>query len=154
MKYCIISPYAQKMRNKQQHPKDYPFWDKIIDYLHSKNIAIKQIGVKDELKINGVGDFPGDDFLLNLKFYELSELVKNSYKWLSIDSFFPHFCHHLDVPGIVIFSQSDPLLFGYKENINLLKDRKYLRPDQFGIWEDAHFNIESFIDPSSVYKYL
>ena len=37
------------------------------------------------------------------------------------------------------------MLFGYEQNINLLKDRKYLRQNQFDIWENDVFTEEAFV---------
>jgi hypothetical protein len=36
----------------------------------------------------------------------------------------------------VIWGISDPDIFGYDYNTNILKDRKYLRPDPFGTWKE------------------
>ena len=64
---------------------------------------------------------------------KLLKLAQESNAWISVDSFFQHFCSYYKIPnGIVIFSQSDPNIFGYPGNINILKDRAYLRPDQIG----------------------
>jgi hypothetical protein len=49
-----------------------------------------------------------------------------------------------------VFGQSDPNIFGHPENINLLKDRKYLREKQFWIWEQAEFIEEAFVTPDVV----
>ena len=73
---------------------------------------------------------------------------------ISVESFFQHFCWDLKKPGIVIWSQSDPIIFGHKENINLLKDRSYLRKDQFHIWEQCEYNKDAFISPTQVLKHL
>jgi hypothetical protein len=54
--------------------------------------------------------------------------------------------------GVVIWGKSDPLLFGYPENVNLLKDRKYLRARQFYIWDDEPFDPEVFVEPAEVVK--
>ena len=80
---------------------------------------------------------------------EISELIK-LHPWVSVDNFFPHLANLCGRRGIVIWGQSDYNLFGWKNNINLLKDRKYLRPNQFGTWEEAVFNKEAFVDPDVV----
>jgi hypothetical protein len=74
--------------------------------------------------------------------------------WIGVDSFFQHFCWDLGKPGIVIWGQSDPNIFGHPENINLLKDRKYLREKQFWLWEQAEYNEEAFVLPVAVLKHL
>lgn len=140
----IISPYAKFMRNGQQHPKNYPYWDEVI-----RNIKepIIQVGINGELPMV-------EDFRKNLPLYELSLLVNQCKTWISVDSFFQHFCWDIGKPGIAIFGQSDPNIFGHPENINLLKDRKYLRDKQFWIWEQAEYIEEAFVNPEIVLEAL
>jgi hypothetical protein len=57
-------------------------------------------------------------------------------------------------PGIVLWGQSDPLIFGHPENNNLLKDRKYLREKQFWWWEQCDYNAEAFVRPEEIIKHL
>lgn len=136
----IISPYAKFMRNGKQHPKNYPYWEEVISKIKEPLI---QVGVTGEHQLV-------DDFRKNLPFNELSSLVDQCKTWLSVDSFFQHFCWDLGKPGVVVFGQSDPNIFGHPENINLLKDRKYLREKQFWIWEQAEYNQDAFVPPDTV----
>jgi len=136
----ILAPWAKKMRNGKQHPKDYPYWQDVIKEI---SLPIVQVGVEGEVQLV-------DDFRKNLSLTELSELVKECKTWISVDSFFQHFCWDLGKPGIVIWGQSDPNIFGHPENINLLKDRKYLRDKQFWWWEQCEFKEEAFVEPSIV----
>ncbi len=141
----IISPFAQKLRNKKINPKNYPYWPELIDLLYKEGYEIVQVGVEGE-------DQLVTDFRKNLSLSDLAELVNSCDIWIGVDSFFQHFCWDLQKPGIVLWSQSDPLIFGHKENINLLKDRKYLRPNQFHIWEQCEYNKDAFVEPSQVMK--
>jgi ADP-heptose:LPS heptosyltransferase len=140
----IIAPYAQKLRNGKENPKNYPYWKELIAIIDQ---PIVQVGVKGEQQLV-------EDFRLNLSISELTQLVQECKTWISVDSFFQHFCWDLKKPGIVIWSQSDPIIFGHKENINLLKDRNYLRKDQFHIWEQCEYNKDAFISPTQVLKHL
>ncbi len=90
------------------------------------------------------------DFRANLSFVEIGRLVDRCAFWLTVDSFLPHLAQHQHKPGVVIWSVSDPLIFGYRENLNLLKDRAYLRSNQWAVWEDCAYNTEAFIDPVAV----
>lgn len=136
----ILSPYSKFMRNGQKHPKNYPYWPEVIEKCKE---PIVQVGVEGEFQLV-------DDFRKNLPLSELAELVKECKTWLSCDSFFQHFCWDIGKPGIVVFGQSDPNIFGHPENINLLKDRKYLREKQFWWWEQAEFNEDAFVKPDVV----
>jgi ADP-heptose:LPS heptosyltransferase len=128
------------MRNGAKHPKNYPYWEEVLKHV---NEPVIQVGVDGETQLVS-------DFRKNLPLYELEKLVKECKTWLSCDSFIQHFCWDLGKPGIVVFGQSDPNIFGHPENINLLKDRKYLREKQFWIWEQAEFIEEAFVTPDVV----
>jgi hypothetical protein len=141
----IIAPYAQKLRNGKNNPKNYPWWPELITSI--KYDTIVQIGVEGEIQLV-------EDFRKNLSLGELKELVLECRTWISVDSFFQHFAWDLRKPGIVLWGQSDPLIFGHPENTNLLKDRKYLREKQFWLWEQCEYNAEAFVRPEEVIKYL
>lgn len=136
----IISPYARQMRNEKPHPKNYPYWKEVINKIDEEII---QIGVEGEEQLV-------DDFRKNLSLNELALLTTQCKTWISVDSFYQHFCWDLKKPGIVIFGQSDPNIFGHKENINLLRNRKYLRENQFWLWEQADYNKDAFVKPKIV----
>jgi len=136
----LIAPWAKKLRVDKPHPKNYPYWPEVIQEIKE---PIIQVGVEDEVQLV-------DDFRKNLSINELSDLVKQCKTWLSVDSFFQHFCWDLGKPGIAIWGPSDPLIFGHPENVNLLKDRSYLRPNQFWWWEQCDFNKDSFVEPKVV----
>lgn len=136
----IISPFAKTMRNGQPHPKNYPFWEQVIPRIRE---PVVQVGVEGERQLV-------PDFRKNLSLPDLANLIQQSKTWVSLDSFFQHYCWDIGKPGVVIFGQSDPVIFGHPENINLLKDRKYLREKQFWIWEQAEFNADAFVAPDVV----
>jgi hypothetical protein len=140
----IISPYAKKLRNGKNNPKNYPWWPELISMI---NEPIVQVGVKGEERLV-------DDFKENLSLEELRDLILNCRTWISIDSFFQHFAWDLNKKGIVLWGQSDPNIFGHPENINLLKDRKYLREKQFWWWEQCDYIEEAFVKPEEIIKHL
>lgn len=139
----VIFPYAKQMRDDKPHPKNYPFWKELISKLLELGHSIIQVGVKNEEQLV-------DDFRKNLSIKELSLLILESDTWIGVDSFGQHLAWDLGKKGIVIFSQSDPNIFGHPENINLLKDRKFLREKQFWLWEQTVFNKDSFVQPEIV----
>jgi len=145
----LICPYSKPLRNGNNNPKNYPYWLELVLKLKNLNYNVIQIGYFDEKKIFGV-----DEFKKDLNFKELKNELDNCYTWISVDNFFHHFSTFYKKPGIVIFSQSDPKIYGYEQNINLLKDRKYLRSDQFGIWEMTTYNKDAYIKPDEVLKYI
>lgn len=140
----IISPYAKKLRNGQQNPKNYPYWEELIRQI---NEPIVQVGVTGEKQLV-------DDFRPNLSINELRQLIRECRTWIGVDSFFQHLCWDEGKKGIVLWGVSDPLIFGHPENINLLKDRSYLAPNQFLWWEQTEHKNERFVEPKEVLAYL
>jgi ADP-heptose:LPS heptosyltransferase len=140
----IIAPYAQKLRNGKENPKNYPHWLELIKLIKE---PIVQVGVKEEQQLV-------DDFRPNLSLTELAELVNECRTWISVDSFFQHFCWDLQKTGIVIWGPSDPNIFGHPENINLLKARKYLTPNPFLMWEMSEYDPKRFVLPKEIIKHL
>ena len=142
----ILSPYSSKLRTGATNPKNYPHWQVVVDVLVSIGHDIVQIGVGGEILLNGAKPAFG------LSLAELTRMVDDpSCKtWMSVDNFFPHLCFHTKKSGVVVWSRSDPSIFGYPQNTNILKDRSYLRPDQFGFWHDCAHDPESFVNPAVV----
>lgn len=142
----LIFPFAKTMREPgKQHPKNYPWWSEVIVKLKSLGHNVTQVGLEHEPQLT-------EDFRKNLTLSDLAELVKTSDTWIGVDSFGQHFCWDLGKPGVVLFGQSDPDIFGHEENINLLKSKSYLREQQFWLWEQAEFKAEAFVDPDTVVK--
>ena len=144
-----ISPYSKKLREKDTpHPKNYPYWQELVKLLIEKGHSVFQIGVEGEPTLTTIRYF-------NLPSKELIELIDTVDTFISVENFFPHFVHYNfkgTKRGVVLFGKSDPEIFGYPENINLLKDKKYLRWDQFGPWENTEYIEEAFVSPEEVIK--
>jgi len=142
----ILSPYSSKVRNGGNNPKNYPHWQEVIDGLVSVGHTIVQVGVVGETF------FKNTKQAFGLSLQDLTELVsgESCKTWVSVDNFFPHLCSHTKKSGVVVWSRSDPTIFGYPQNTNILKDRMFLRPDQFGFWTDCAFEPNAFVDPSAV----
>lgn len=112
--------------------KSYPYWEELL-------VLLKDHKVKE---IKGI-----------LPEKEIIDLVNWSDVWITIDSFLQHLCtYHKLKKGIVVWGKSDPLIFGYKHNINLLKNRKYLRPDQYVFWTNVPIDIDVFVSPEAILK--
>jgi len=143
----LISPYSRKLRNEKNNPKNFPHWGKLVRLLKNDGHYIIQVGVTGERELSGV-----DEVKFNLSIKDLTELFNTCDTWFSVDNFFQHFASHLNKPGIVIFGKSDPDIFGYKENLNILKDRKNLRAKQFDIWESCEYDESVFPSAEEVFK--
>lgn len=154
----VISPFAQTLRNGKENPKNFPYWEELIHKLIDRGIDVIQIGSSKDAPIKYKEVPPHDhmgsfSFKQNLKLKEIASLLKECDTWISVDSFLQHlnYCW-VRKRGIVIFSQSDPRIFGYPTNNNLLKDKSYLRDKQFWLWEQCEYNKDAFVTADVVYK--
>jgi len=142
----VIAPWAKRLRNGKENPKNYPieYWQDVIKGLKERGIKVIQIGLTGERLLGA------DEVMFDKNWDEIVELAKSCETWISIDSFFQHLGWYLGKKGIVLFSKSNPKIYGHEENINLLKDVKYLRQDQFNFYEDTPYEKEAFVEPSIV----
>jgi ADP-heptose:LPS heptosyltransferase len=143
-KYILISPYSKILRAGTYNAKNYPWWPVVIANLKNEYEVI-QVGIKEEPPLV-------EDFRPNLKLKEVAKLIEDCFVWISVDNFFPHLAHLVGKPGIVVWGVSDPNIFGYKENKNLLKSKKYLRENQFFIWDGVKHDSNVFVTPEVIIK--
>jgi ADP-heptose:LPS heptosyltransferase len=140
----IISPFPQKLKGTdKKNPKCYPHWIALINKLLLGKHEVIQVGIEGEEQLT-------TDFRKNLSFKELKELLLSCDTFICTDNFFQHFAHLYGKRGIVIWGLSDPKLFGYPENVNLLKDKKYLRPNQFQTWHECEYIEDAFVPPIEI----
>lgn len=140
----IISPFAKKLVNGKENPKNYPHWKELIRLISEE---IVQVGIEGEEQLV-------PDFRKNLPISELRQLISQCRIWVGVDSFFQHLAWDCKKPGIVLWSVSDPLIYGHPENINLLKNRAYLAQNQFLWWDFTEYNADAFVKPAEVLKFL
>src|SRR3972149_1611791 len=117
----IVSPYSSKINIKDHNPKDFPFWNEVVQGIKKRGHEVLQTGRSGEEPILNVNSIHFD-----LQMRDLLELLRCCRTWISVDNFFPHFAHYYKKSGIVIFGPSDPEIFGYPENLNILRNRKFL----------------------------
>ena len=144
----IIAPYAQKLRNGNLNPKNYPieYWKELV-YEIKKREQVIQVGVEGEEQLV-------DMFVKNMSLPRLRELIQECRTWIGVDSFFQHLAWDEGKQGIVLWGPSDPLIFGHSENINLLKDRSHLVANQFIWWEATQHSNDRFVEPQKVIEHL
>jgi hypothetical protein len=140
----IISPFAKPLQNGKQNPKNYAYWKELIALIKE---PIVQVGVEGEEQLV-------KDFRKNLPMFELTNLLNQCRTWIGVDSFFQHLAWKIGKPGIVLWSVSDPIIYGHPENTNLLKNRDYLADNQFLWWDFTEYNADAFVLPEEVVKFL
>lgn len=140
-----LSPYCRNIG--KPNPKEYPFFQELIQLINNKydNCHWTQISISGQEIIPGI-----NDTIIDLPIKFLSKALKEFDCIICCDSMIQHLCYLLEIKCIVIFSVSDPLIFGHEENINILKDRNYLSKNQFLTWEYQDYKNKAFIDPEKI----
>lgn len=141
----IISPWAKNLMNGHLNPKSPPnaWWNELISLIKE---PIIQIGLKGEQQLV-------NNFKQNLSINNLCELLQECRTFITIDSFFQHLAWEQEKPGIVIWGQSNPKIFGHDIHTNLLKGEEFLMKDQFLMWELVPYRADCFVSPKEVIKY-
>ena len=145
MKKIIISPYARALPIKKRNAKNYPWFKEIVEELNKIGYYVIQIGTKEEKEIEGV-----KEFIKNKTIEEIAKILKDSYLWISVDNMVQHLANTINKRGIVIYGKSNPKNFGYSQNINVIKDEKYFRKDQFSWWMNEDFDDNVFVKPDKI----
>lgn len=140
----LIAPFAKPLVHGKNNPKNYPYWKELIAQIDERII---QVGVEGEEQLV-------PEFVKNLPIARLKELIAECRTWIGCDSFFQHLAWDCGKPGVVLWSVSDPLIYGHPENINLLKDRSYLAANQFLWWDFTEHNPDAFVKPEEVLKFI
>ena len=143
----LLFPWSRPLRNGRVNPKNYPFWKELVLMLENRGYDLIQVGVDGEEQLV-------PEFKKNLSLVDLSKLIQECQSWIGVDSFAQHFCWDLEKCGIALWGQSDPKIFGHAENVNILKDRSYLRDKQFWLWEQCDYNEDAFVTPDVVVRHL
>lgn len=140
----LVSPWARNTTEGKPSPKNYSHWKDVVDGLSKAGHELVQVSC------SGEPDVQGTRRANDLPFGQIAELLKTCETWLAPDNFLPHLAWTIGQPGVVIFGPSSPDIFGHPENINLLKDRRFLRVRQFGLWSQENPNPDAFVAPEIV----
>ena len=136
--------------------KCYPYWDELAYILTNKGYHITQLGIGDQKRIcAGIGN-PNIDYVWDKPLKEVEDVVRQVGDFVAIDNFLHHLAHQLGVRGAVIYGPSDPRLFGYSDQINIIKKYEYLRKDQLGFYRDYvwEHDKEGWYGAEEVYKII
>ena len=142
----ILSPWAKALLSNKPNPKSPPliWWRKLIKLIDE---PLVQIGIKGEVQL--VPDFRRD-----LSISALCDLLQECRTFIAVDSFFQHLAWDQNKPGIVIWGQSNPNIYGHDIHTNLLKGAEYLMKDQFLMWELIPYREDCFVTPEEVVTHL
>lgn len=131
---------AKELSTGEVNPKNYPFRDELYATF---------LGPVDSVKHYELKEITGP-----IPLQESKDLIDWADKIICIDSYLQHLAWYMGKQAIVLWGQSDPSIFGHPENINLLKNKKYLRERQYGLWTQTSYNKEAFVTPEIIIKTL
>ena len=145
----ILLPQEKNLRNWKQNPKNpnKEWWDELCKIIQEKWHHITQIWCKGE-------QYLVDDVRENLKITEIESLLKECITFIWVDSFLQHLAWYIWKPWIVIWWQSNPLIFWHDIHTNLLKSRDNLRKNQFWLWEQCDYKDNVFVTPKEVLNFI
>ena len=127
-------------------PKDYPWAEELAKWLECDHKLIQVGGAEDKHLT--------DHFVKNPSFNEVAALVETCHTAICVDSFMQHAMWYFGKKAIVLWGISDPLIFGHDIHVNLIKDRSYLRKNQFDLYYSNEVNPNSFVTPAKVMEEL
>ncbi len=140
----LISPWSRPTSEGKPSPKNFPYWRSTVSMLRKDGYDVLQISMPGE------PDIGASKRVDRLPLRDIEKLISECSAWASVDNFFQHLGWCIGRPGVVVFGQSDPRIFGHAENFNLLKDRRYLRPQQWWLWSQTTYRDDVFVQPEKV----
>ena len=109
----IIVNITSMCGEKQMWPKEN--WNELIRIMPEYTFI--QVGLEDEEPLDNCVNFLGKTTVR-----EVAALVKHAGLFVGVESFVAHTTNAFDVPGVVLFGDSSPSIWGHKNNINLYKN--------------------------------
>jgi len=147
-KSVVLAPFACSLPDGKVNPKNFPIseWKILVEMLRKADIYTVQIGAAGEPFIGA------DEMQFNPTNDTLKQIVNDMDSFVSVDTYFQHFATFHGKKGVVIFSQSDPNIFGHSSNVNLLKTNDSLRVEQFQLWTQTDYDESAFPNVINVFE--
>lgn len=89
-------------------------WEKLVRDMPEYTFI--QLGLSKEEKVEGAVDMRG-----RTSFRESMALIRSARGFVGVDSSLAHVTAAFDIPGVVLFGPTTPLIWGHPNNINLYK---------------------------------
>ncbi len=140
----LYAPFAARAPSLggKPSPKDYPWPQELAAKLQENHEVIQVAGNDDPQVVS--------DVRRNLTFDEVGKLIGQSDGGICVDSYLQHHFWFVGRRAIVLFGISDPVIFGHPEHLNLLRDRSFLRPQQYDLYYVNQYAPEAFVKPEEV----
>jgi ADP-heptose:LPS heptosyltransferase len=139
----LLQPYSAIPTDAKElgkNPKDWPFFNELIEAMPQHQFI--QIGVGNK-PYNGAA-------VINTDRKGVIQLINECDTWICVDTWLQHVATlTCKKRGIVIFSRSEPKMFGHPQNINLLKSQMYVQ-DPYKMWLAANYSAAAFVSVDKV----
>lgn len=147
MKKVAIFPFAANNGLLTgENPKAWPYFKELVEMLIAKGVECHQFCANESIEYCGT-------VIRNTPLSKLHAKVSEYDSFVSVDSFYQHMNHcGSKKPGVVIFTVSDPKIYGYPYNINILKGREHLRANQYLLYSDRDLDENAYESPEVVMK--
>lgn len=129
-----LAPYPNavimhiKSKSSKNHHWPPEKWESLVKEM--PDLTFIQIGHMDEPCVKGALDWRG-----KLKLREALCLLKHARSFVGIDSSMAHATNAFDLPGVVLFGDSTPAIWGQENNINIYKATR-CSPCYYYVWND------------------
>ena len=147
MAKILIQPYAAIPHDAKElgkNPKDWPFFNELVESMPEHEWI--QIGFGNK-PIKGAREV-----VTNRN--GVIALIKECDTWICVDTWLQHLATlTCKKRGVVVFSRSEPKMFGHKENINLLKSQMYVQ-SPYARWEAKNYTKAAFVSVEKVVNAL
>jgi len=132
----MIKVIIQTKTNSAGKAKEWPFFEELISLNPEVNFV--------EVLIEGQNPTKGAAAMYGTRKEILQEL-KDSDMFISIDSWLQHLASmQTDKLGLVIFSRSNPAIFGYPKFANVFENTKYFKSNPYEAWSPVDIMTEAF----------
>jgi hypothetical protein len=143
MAKIILQPYAAIPKNATElgkNPKDWPYFNELVAAMPEHEFV--QIGFGDK-PIVGAEQFVGTR-------NDILRLLRDADTFVCVDTWLQHLATlHAAKRGVVIFTRSQPYMFGHRSNINLLKSYMYVLSPYIR-WDAIDYTSAAFIGVDKV----
>jgi len=146
-----IAPFSKINVPIPFNPKNWPFWGELVSVLKKQGHKITQFAVAGE------PSFGCHEFCVNAKMDKVKEILSKMDFCICVDTWLQHACNTLGIPCIVIWSVTDPEIFGYPHHVNLIGDKECFSENQYATIDGILAGVKKqlvFVPVDSVIKAL
>jgi ADP-heptose:LPS heptosyltransferase len=110
----LIAPFSSRSPNVKRNPKEWPHWPELVLRLRKAGHVVVQLGEPGDILL------PADERVMPVDMSRIGDMLREADTFVSVDTWLQHAAALHGVKGIVIWSVTDPKIFGRDMHVNLL----------------------------------